>query len=151
MFGFIVGTACLVGFIFVWKGECGQRFRSRWHWILRKLDTSPAQERVVRNAFASVKQGARTFAHEGKFARRELADLLRAADFDERRVSDWFATREEELKKLRESAVQALGEVHEVLDDQQREQLATLIERSSYWPRAWRGHGPYRHQPPEVP
>jgi hypothetical protein len=51
MFGFIVGTACLIGFIAVYKRGGHRRFSGfAPRWLFRKLDTSPAQERIVRNA-----------------------------------------------------------------------------------------------------
>lgn len=152
MFGFIVGTACLVGFIVVYKrgrrhGFAG--FAPRW--MFRKLDTSPAQERIVRNAVDTVRAEARRFADQSREARRDLADLLRAPDYDRERVRDWFAARETDFQQVRESVVGALGDVFDVLDDQQREKFAKMIEKSHYGHRVCHHRsGPYRSQGAET-
>ncbi len=152
MFGFILGTACLIGFISVWRHGPRHRFgRSGPWWLLRKLDTSPAQERVIRNAVNSIKEEARGFARGGKSSRRELAQLLRAPDYDKDRVRDWFTARERELGQVTETALGALAEVHEVLDDQQRDKLAALVERGPRFGRGFRSHGPYRDSASETP
>lgn len=149
MLGFIIGTACLIGFIGVWRGGHHHRFhRSLHRWLLHKLDASPGQERILRNAFDSIRTSAIDFVEGGKASRRELAELFREPNFDSNRVNDWFVAREHEFMKVRESAVSALAEAHEVLDDRQRETLAKLIERGAYF----RGchHGPYRSRTTEA-
>lgn len=150
MFGFLMGTLCLIGFVSVYKrGRHGGFVWTRPWWLFRKLDTSPAQERVIRSAMASVRNDAKRFAEESKSSRSELGEVLRAPDFDAERVREWFATRELELGRVRETLVGALGEVHEVLDDQQRDKLARLIERG-LWSRPF-NRGPYRSHSPEAP
>ena len=149
MFGFIIGTACLVGFIGVWRAGGHHRFhRSMHRWLLHKLDASPGQERILRNAFDSIRTAAIDFVEGGKSSRRELAELLRESNFDNQRVNDWFVAREHEFQKVRESAVRALAEAHEVLDDRQRESLAKLIERGAYFRSCH--HGPYRSRTTEA-
>ncbi len=142
MLGFIVGTVCLIAFIGVYKRGFHHHGLSHWR-FLRKLDTSPAQERVIRNAFGSVFRELKAFATDSHASRRQLADLLRAPDFDRQGVSDWFADREAELRSLRDRAVDALAEMHEVLDDEQRETLAKMVERGRLR-SSCRGRGPYR-------
>ena len=149
MLGFIIGSVCLIAFIGVYKRRHYHHRISPW-WLLRKLDTSPAQERVIRNAFGSVVREARAFASDSQGSRRDLATMLRASDFDRQRVSEWFADREAELKDLREAAIEALGEVYEVLDDQQRETLARLVERGRL-SSACGGRTPYRSHAAEAP
>jgi len=151
MFGFIVGTVCLVAFVAVYKG--GRRHRFGWsgrRWLFGKLDTSAAQEKVLRDALLSVKERVRSVTQNQATMRRELADLLRAPSFDGEEVSRWFMARERELGEVRETAVGALAEVHEVLDDQQRKTLAGIIEKGGCW--RTRQHGPSHHyQAPEAP
>jgi len=144
MFGFIVGTACLIGFIVVYKRGRHHGFRGfAPRWLFRKLDTSPAQERILRNALDAVRADASRFARDSRAARKELADILRAPDYDRERVRDWFTQREEDFHHVRDSVVGALGDVYEVLDDQQREKLAKLLEKA-HGHRGWRHGGPYR-------
>ena len=149
MFGFILGTACLIGFVGVWRAGSHHRFGHSMHrWLFHKLDPSPGQERILRNAFDSVRTRARDFAEGGQSSRRELAELLREPNFDNQRVNDWFVAREHEFEKVRETAVAALAEVHEVLDDRQRDSLAKLVERGAYFRRCH--HGPYRSRTTEA-
>jgi uncharacterized membrane protein len=103
----------------------------------------------LRNAFESVRVQAKDFTEGSQNSRRELADLLREPNFDNQRVNDWFVAREHEFKKVRETAVGALAEVHEVLDDRQRESLAQLVERGAYFRHCRRG--PYRSPSAEAP
>jgi len=63
-------------------------------------------------------------------------------------VNDWFVAREHEFEKVRETAVSALAEVHEILDDRQREVLAKLVEKGAYFRRCHRG--PYRSRTTEA-
>jgi Spy/CpxP family protein refolding chaperone len=149
MLGFIIGTACLVGFVGVWRAGHHHRFhRSLHRWLLHKLDASPGQERILRNAFESIRASAIDFLEGGKASRRELAELLREPNFDSERVNAWFMAREHEFEKVRAAAVGALSEAHEVLDDRQRESLAKLIERGAYFSRCH--HGPYRGRAAEA-
>ena len=145
MFGFIVGTACLIGFIVVYKRGRRHGFGSFTpRWLFRKLDTSPAQERIVRNAIDAVRANARRFARDSRDSRRELADLLRAPEYDRERVQGWFASREEDFHRVRDSVIGALGDVYDVLDDLQREKLAKMIEKGPHGWRACHHGGPYR-------
>jgi uncharacterized membrane protein len=145
MFGFILGTACLVAFILVYKrGMRSHHFgRSTRRWLFHRLDTSPAQERVVRNAMLNVKQRFNEVTKDQAETRRQLADMLRRGSLDNEEVRRWFADREHELSQVREAAVDAFGEVYDALDDQQREQLAKWIEKGC-WSHRRPGHGPYR-------
>jgi uncharacterized membrane protein len=151
MFGFIVGTLCLIGFISVYKhrhlrsfGGFGARR------MLRKLDASPGQERIIRNALASVKQSAGSFRAQARTSSRALADLLRSPDVDTERLTDWFKDREQEFGDVRSSVVEALRDIHEVLDDHQRETLARCVERAPGWRSSWHKSGPYRSRSQEL-
>jgi Spy/CpxP family protein refolding chaperone len=99
----------------------------------------------VRNAVDAVRTDAGKFARESRDARKELADILRAPDYDRERVRSWFVAREADFQRVRESVVSALGDVYEVLDDQQREKLARLVEKASHGHRGCDRGGPYRN------
>lgn len=146
MFGFILGTACLVAFIVVYKrGLRPHRFaRSTRRWLFHKLDTSPAQERVVRNAILNIKRRFSEVTKNQAETRHQLADMLRAGSLDTLELRHWFEEREQELSQVRDAAIDAFGEVHEALDDEQREQLAKWIEKGAFWSQRRYGHGPYR-------
>jgi hypothetical protein len=172
MFGFILGTACLVGLIWVIKGgrrfgrggHCGsgrswQRHDS-WHdeahgghpgrwgfgrravmrWLFERLDTTPGQERVIRDAVENFVDSAIGARREVESSRADLARAMRAESFDAESMGEAFGKHDNVLSDLRKSAVEQLAKVHEVLDDKQRARLAELIEQGS----ARRWQGPYR-------
>ena len=97
MFGFFIGTACLVGFAalarrgrrhhFYGHGGCHHGHRGRGgrffiHRILGRLDTTPGQEKVIREAIADLKDEAWSLRSEIRGTRSELAQAIRAPELD---------------------------------------------------------------------
>jgi hypothetical protein len=164
MFGFLFGTACLVGLFWVFKrghhgGACGygygRRHHGRWHgdgswagersswmlrWIYERLDTTPGQEKVIRSAVEEVMDKAREAKQTIKDSRGDVARAFRADDFNAEILGDVFSRHDGALDELRKTAVGALAKVHDVLDERQRARLAELLE--SMPGRRW--GGPYR-------
>ncbi len=168
MFGFILGTACLIGlFCVVKRGRrfgghsCGRSYgRDSWHdsgrgersgrwgfgrrammrWLFERLDTTPGQERVIRDAaegFVDQVMGAR---REVAASRADVARAMKSESFDAEAMGEAFGKHDSVLSDLRKASVEALARIHEVLDDRQRARLAELIE--SGFARRWQG--PYR-------
>ncbi|MBI3200616.1 MAG: periplasmic heavy metal sensor [Polyangiaceae bacterium] len=159
MFGFLLGTACLVGLIWVVKGprhHACRRWDSRhfgegdpgrgWggralqRWLFERLDTTPGQERVMRSAMDDLTDGLHSARRELQDSRKDLARALRADSFDAEALGEVFAKHDAALAALRRTAVESLSRTHEVLDERQRQRLADLIESE----RGRRWHGPYR-------
>jgi hypothetical protein len=172
MFGFILGTACLIGLFWVVKG--GRRFghgghwgsgrhcgrRDEWHddvhgnhpgrwgfgrrammrWLFERLDTTPGQERVIRDAVENFVDSAIGARREFESSRADVARAMRSESFDAESMGEAFGKHDNVLSDLRKSAVEQLAKVHEVLDDKQRARLAELIEAG--FARRWQG--PYR-------
>lgn len=155
MFGFFVGTACLVGLFYVLRGHRGCH-GGRWggsrcggdrHWsgrggprgvlrfLFEALDTSPGQEKEIRNAADELFEQAHSMRSEVREWRADVAKAMRGDYFDETTMGELFARQDDGLDKLRRSVVGALARVHAVLDENQRKRLAELIERGPY--RAW--------------
>lgn len=112
--------------------------RARWFAMRRlfeKLETSPEQEKVFRAAADELKETLREAKHDVEPARRELAAVLRAENFDPEAFGKAFDRLDEALVKVRAAASAQAGKVHAVLDDEQREALADLIERGGRWRR----------------
>lgn len=145
MFGFFVGTACLIGLVAVARrghryhhhfghgghhGGFGRRFGGRFffHRILDRLDTTPGQEKVIREAMHDFKEEAWTLRREVRGTRTELADALRAAELDKALIDRVFAKHDEAIEKLRASLVNTADKVHGTLDERQRKQLADMVE-----------------------
>jgi hypothetical protein len=170
MFGFILGTACLVGLFWVIRGgrrfggHCGGGWHGRrhggrhdWHdevhsgrwgfgrrailrWLFERLDTTPGQERVIRDAVENFVDSAIGARREVESSRADVARAMRAESFDAESMGEAFGKHDNVLSDLRKSAVEQLAKVHEILDDKQRARLAELIEQG--FARRWQG--PYR-------
>ena len=143
MFGFFIGAACLVGLAAVarrgrhhyyghgggWHGGhrgWGRRFF--FHRILDRLDTTPGQEKVIREAIHDFKEGAFSLRSEVRGTRTEIAQALRAPELDKALIDRVFAKHDEVIEKLRASLLDTADKVHGTLDERQRKQLADMIE-----------------------
>lgn len=176
MFGFLIGTVCLIGLIKVlrggyrrgyghggcgWSGgSCGGGYGRGWgghhgwdhggdhggwerggfrdggaFWLralFERLDTSPGQEKVIREAIDEVRRNASTLRDEGRATRADVAKAVKSPSFDETVMGELFARHDNHLEKMRKDLVGAIAKVHAVLDDRQRELLAQLIERGPF-------------------
>lgn len=141
MLGFFVGTACLIGFIAVARRgrrhygfHHGRRFGGRFllHRVLDRLDTTPGQEKVIREALHGLADEAWTLRRDVKATRSDIASALRAPELDRSALDRVFAKHDELIEKLRSSALSAADQVHGTLDDRQREKLADIIERGPW-------------------
>ncbi|KYF61162.1 Spy/CpxP family protein refolding chaperone [Sorangium cellulosum] len=182
MLGFLVGTACLIGLIAVVRrggrydcggapwgagpwgagphvhrrrgfGGFGLRRRFFLSFLFDRLGTTPSQEKVIVSAIDELRAAADAQRGEIRGTRVDVAAAVRSPSFDETRLGELFARHDAAIESLRRASVGALGKIHAVLDDRQREQLADLIEigppafRDLWSGRAgWRGHhaDPYR-------
>jgi hypothetical protein len=144
MFGFFMGTACLVGLIAVarrgrghhghhgWHGRRGFGGRFFFHRVLDRLDTTPGQEKLIRTAIQDLKQEAWTLRSEVSGTRSELSAALRGPEVDKALIDRVFAKHDEVIEKLRASVLRATDQVHGTLDERQRAKLADLIESGPY-------------------
>jgi Spy/CpxP family protein refolding chaperone len=141
MFGFFIGAACLVGLAAVarrrhhygfgghYRGHrrgFGGRFFFRR--ILERLDTTPGQEKVIREAMHDLREEASGLRTEVRSTRGEIAEALRAPELDRALLDRVFAKHDEVIEKLRASVLTSADKVHSTLDEQQRKQLADMIE-----------------------
>jgi hypothetical protein len=140
MFGFFIGTACLIGLAAVARrgrhhhfgphGWYGRRMGGRFflHRVLGRLDTTPGQEKVIREAIHDLREDVFGLRGELRSTRSDLAQALRAPELDKERLDRIFAKHDDVIEKLRASAVETAEKVHTTLDAQQRERLADMIE-----------------------
>ena len=144
MFGFFIGTACLIG-LFALARHGRRRYWGRhghhggyghgryfFHRVLDRLDTTPGQEKVIRTALNDLKQEAYNLRSEVKTTRSEIAAALRASELDKAGLDRVFAKHDEVIEKLRASLVHAADQVHGTLDEQQRRKLADMIESGPF-------------------
>lgn len=109
----------------------------RWASMLAwRLEASPSQSEVIREAFHGVYDDLRAVADERKATREDLGKAFGAEQFDEQVMGELFARHDERLEQIRRSLVGAMAKVHAVLEPTQRERLAGMFGK--------RGFGPYR-------
>jgi Arc/MetJ-type ribon-helix-helix transcriptional regulator len=147
MFGFFIGTACLLGLVAVarrgrhrhhfgyggWRhGRGGLRGRFFLRRVMERLDTTPGQEKVIREAIHDLKEDAFGLRGEVRSTRAELAQALRAPELDRESIDRVFAKHDEVIEKLRASLLDTAEKVHTTLDEQQRKQLADMIEAGPF-------------------
>jgi hypothetical protein len=121
MFGFVIGTICLVLLIgvFLWR-------------LLRRIDATPAQEKVFRDEADGFWEAAGGLREGLKASRRDLALAMRDEELDKQKLAAMFRKQDEMLGGLRERLSASLGRVHATLDSRQRSQLADLLERGGH-------------------
>jgi Spy/CpxP family protein refolding chaperone len=111
-------------------GERGGPFWLRG--LFQRLDTSPGQEKVIREAVDEMRRSASEMRDEARRSREDVAKAVKSPSFDETVMGELFARHDTHLEKLRKDAVGAIAKVHAVLDDRQREILAQMIERGPF-------------------
>lgn len=147
MFGFLFGTACLIGLVMVARGghrpfgfeRFHRHHRSRGlHHVLARLDTAPGQEKVIFAAARELEDRARESSRAFYDTRRELADVIRAEHLDEAKLAETFRKHDATLADVRSAFVDALRKIHETLDDRQRKVLSDLVESGPHF--GWFAH-----------
>jgi hypothetical protein len=146
MLGIVFGTICLVLLVRVlarpwwggWYGSCHGRHRYRhgpraflWR-LLRRIDATPAQERVFRDEVDALREGARGLRAELQASGRDLAAALRDETLDPQKLATVYRKQDETLARLRERLSASLARVHSTLDARQRDELASLLERGGH-------------------
>jgi hypothetical protein len=144
MLGFVIGTICLVLLIGVlrrrhgyggWHGHPhGGRHRGPgpraflWR-LLRRIDATPAQEKVFRDEAGQLWETASGLRGELRASRRELAVALRDETLDRQKLESIYRKQDELIATLRQRVSESLGRIHSTLDARQRNELADLLER----------------------
>jgi hypothetical protein len=137
------------------EGGCGRgggRFgfgRNRaLRWLFRALDTTPGQEKVIRQALEEAWVEAREARAQAREQRGNLAAAIRgegadAASFTQAREGAKVA-----YDRAEAAVVSAFRRIHEALDPMQRERLARIVDGGGspfggFGPFG-KGGGPYR-------
>jgi hypothetical protein len=152
MFGFLFGTACLIGLVVVIRrgryGGFGYHGRHRRHGprgalnaVLARLDTAPGQEKVIVAVLEEWLDRARDAGRELRDTRRDVAQAVRGERVDDARLNEVFGRHDAALDKLRAGSVDALRRVHEALDERQRKILGDLIDSGGLYGWHGRAHG----------
>lgn len=127
-----------------WGGGWGARGGSFWlRGLFERLDTSPGQEKVIKQSVEDLFDATRGMRSELEQSRRDLASALRSGVIDETAMGELFARHDEKLREVRKTIVGSLASVNDALDEEQRKRLADLLERGLGGGFGG-GGGPYR-------
>jgi hypothetical protein len=118
----------------------------RWFFLrslFGRLETTPSQEKVIKEAISDLRATAERVRAEVKAARPEVATAIRAESFDETLFGEISHKIDEAAQTMRRAAVDAFAKVHSVLDERQKRTLAEMVEAGPGF--GWgRWGGPYR-------
>jgi Spy/CpxP family protein refolding chaperone len=144
------GGGCGYGWHGPWSGHHGGRWgggRRRWmmHAALARIDATPAQERAI---IAEVEHAReRMHAAKGtlKDARGDLAAAIRSSELDDAALGAVLGRVDAATGEARGAILDALRNVHALLDDRQRQQVADMLDRGNGgWGFRGGPGGPYR-------
>ena len=123
-------------------GWHGHHRGGRWplYAAFRHIDASPAQERAIINEVDQLKERLHTAKGTMKDARGDLAAAVRGPALDDAALGAVLGRVDGATAEARGAVVDALRNIHGLLDDKQREQLADLLDKG-WWRR---GGSPYR-------
>jgi Spy/CpxP family protein refolding chaperone len=137
MFGFFIGTACLVGLFATLShrrrhgfghGHCGHRGMSPLWRALDRLDATPGQEKVIRSALDELREEGRAARRDFRASRDDVARVIREPELAPGAFDATFQKHDETLSRLRDAGVRAFQKIHETLDARQRDALASMVE-----------------------
>lgn len=109
---------------------------------LSHIDASPAQERAIIAEVDKLRDRLRNARGGLREARGDLAAAIRGPVLDDAALGAVLGRVDGATGEARSAVVDAVRNIHAVLDDKQRERLADLLDQG--W---WRGRGggsPYR-------
>ncbi|HVE83593.1 MAG TPA: hypothetical protein VND93_12120 [Myxococcales bacterium] len=166
MFGFIFGTACLIGLIKVARrGGCGGGYdggHGHWghgfrgggggwgqSWMLRgisyRIGATPGQEKVIGEAFENIRNVFAKAKEEKEKARKDVATAFKGEQFDHEPMKAAFTRHDALLEEIQRVILVELSKVHEALNPEQRKQVADLLENGfsggGYGYGRWGHHG----------
>jgi hypothetical protein len=128
-----------------WRGGGGRR---GLYMALSHLDASPAQERAIIAEVDKLRErlhGAKVNLKDG---RADLAAAVRGPMLDDAALGAVLGRVDTATGEARAATLDALRNIHALLDDKQRGQLADILD-NGWWGASWRGRrggpgGPYR-------
>ncbi|HEY5949979.1 MAG TPA: Spy/CpxP family protein refolding chaperone [Kofleriaceae bacterium] len=127
-------------------GGWGGRGRRGLYMALSHLDASPAQERAIIGEIDKLHERLHGAKRNLKDSRGDLAAAVRGPVLDDAALGAVLGRVDAATGEARTAALEALRNIHAVLDDKQREQLADILDRGWWRGRSHGGNGggPYR-------
>ena len=109
---------------------------------LSHLDASPAQERAIIGEVDKLRERLQSARGTLKEGRGDLAAAIRGPALDDAALGAVLGRVDGATTEARTAIIEALRNIHAVLDDGQREKLASILDQG--WWRRGGGGGPYR-------
>lgn len=110
---------------------------------LSHLDATPAQERAIVAEVDKLRERLQSARGTVKDARGDLAAAIRGPQLDDAALGAVLGRVDGATAEARSAILDALRNVHAILDDRQRERLAEILDQG-WWRRGGGGGGPYR-------
>jgi hypothetical protein len=134
---------------FSWQGQGRRGFGGLGGFGLRavsaRLETTPGQEKVIKQAFDELRAKTRAVKDEARGMRGDLATALRGESLDAETLGTVASRASGAVDGVRDAAIGAILKIHDALDERQRAIAADMIESGPRFGRGWRGPGgPYR-------
>jgi Spy/CpxP family protein refolding chaperone len=132
-----------------WHGRGGRHMFGRGgyglHMALAHIDATPAQERAIVAEMDKLHERLHAARTTLKDTRGDVAAAIRGPVLDDASLGTVLGRVDTATGEVRGAFLEALRNVHAILDDKQREQLADLLDRG-WWRRGHGGSGggPYR-------
>ncbi|HEY1556361.1 MAG TPA: hypothetical protein VGF94_16115 [Kofleriaceae bacterium] len=124
-----------------WGGHEGGWRRRGLFMALSHLDASPAQERTIIGEVDKLKERLHAAKAGLRDGRGDLAAAIRGSALDDAALGAVLGRVDTATGEARGAILDALRNIHGVLDDGQRERLASFLDQG-WWRRS--GGGPYR-------
>ncbi len=157
MLGIILGSVCLVALVGVLRRRRWHRYGFAHHgfgqhgfghhgfghpgghgvmrWAFWRLETSHGQEQVLRRAFEELREELKDARGAWKTLAQGAGEAFAADQFDRTSTDSLFAQQDAVIHKVRAAAAQFMERAHEVLEPQQRAQVARWITARSHFGR----------------
>jgi len=100
--------------------------------LLDRLDTTPGQEKVIREAVDTLMDDVHEARSELHATRTDIAQAIRGETLDRGAIEGVFERHDRVIDRVRQNALDSFGKVHETLDERQRRILAELIEAGPF-------------------
>ncbi|MGF1469753.1 MAG: Spy/CpxP family protein refolding chaperone [Sandaracinaceae bacterium] len=97
-------------------------------YVRRRLETTPSQDRAIREAVREFTDELRGLRREVRAYREDVATSVRGDTLDETVLGELFGRQDDRIREVRKAFVGMLGRIHAVLDDEQRRRLGAMIE-----------------------
>lgn len=107
---------------------------------LRHIDASPAQERAIIAEVDRLREKLWQARRNVKDTRGDLAAAVRGSSLDDAALGAVLGRVDGATAEIRAAMLEAIRNIHALLDDVQRAKLADILERG-----AWRRHHPHGH------